>query len=208
MSAKMNRVRVNRWMFFVISFMISLWFKPAIAGDTACYDSPQAVFKIAQAAGGNKDFSTLTKLTAPTERPMLALSSDMAVGMFVEFYEGEKAPALKKQYEAIQNKYGITNKDQGEKLHVTKDTPQEEIDAHIRKRANKLYGQVDVVKYVPDLMDLVVNMPEMAEQSFFPKEKLTDLKIDGDKATGKSGGKTVSFIHEGGCWYLTADVMD
>ena len=208
MFEKMNRVSASRWMFFVISFMISLWFKPAIAGDAACNDSPQAVFKIAQVAGGNKDFSTLTKLTAPTERPMLALSTDMAVSMFVEFYEGEKAPVLKKKYEEIQNKYSITNKDEGEKLHVTKDTLQEVIDAHIRKRANKLYGQVDVVKYVPDLMGLVVNMPEMADQSFFPKEKLTDLKIDGDKATGKSGGKTVSFIREGGCWYLTADVMD
>jgi len=82
------------------------------------------------------------------------------------------------------------------------------IDAHIRKRANKLYGEVDAVKYVPDLMEIAVNMPEMAGQSFFPKEALADLKIDGDRATGKAGNKTMSFIRENGCWYLTADVMD
>lgn len=208
MFEKINRVSFSQWMFFFISFMISLGVLPSFAGDEACNDSPKAVFKIAQEAGAKKDFGTLTKLTAPTERPMLALSTDMAVGMFVAFYEGEKAPALKKKYEEIQNKYGITKKDEGKKLHVTKDTPQEVIDAHIRKRANKLYGHVDALKYVPDLMVIVVNMPEMADQSFFPKEKLTDLKVEGDSATGKSGEKTVSFIREGGCWYLTADAMD
>ena len=78
----------------------------------------------------------------------------------------------------------------------------------MRKRAKKLYGHVDAVKYVPDLMEIVLNMPEMADQSFFPQEKLTDLKIDGDHATGKAGEKIISFIREGDRWYLTADVMN
>jgi hypothetical protein len=68
------------------------------------------------------------------------------------------------------------DEDDGEKLHVTKDIPQEVIDAHIRKRANRLYGEVDAVKCVPDLMEIVVNMPEMADQSFFAKEKLGDRR--------------------------------
>ena len=82
------------------------------------------------------------------------------------------------------------------------------IDEHLLKRAKKLYGHVDVEKYVPELMGILINMPEMAEQSFFPQEKLSDLKIDGDKATGKAGEKSISFIREGGRWYLTADFMD
>ena len=210
MVEKVNRVNGSRWIFFVIFFAVSLCSTPVIAGDNEGNDSPQAVFKLAQAAGAKKDFSALTKLVAPTERPMLALSTDMAVSMFVEFYEGEKAPDLKKKYEEIQNKYGIASKDkeEGEKLHITKDTPQEVIDAHIRKRAKKLYGQVDAVMYVPDLMGIVVNMPEMADQAFFPKEKLSDLKIDGDRATGKAGKKKISFIRENSRWYLAADAMD
>ena len=141
---------------------------------------------------------------------MLAFGTDMAVGMFVEFYEGEKAVELNKKYQEIQKKYSIKTEDEddSEKLHITQDTPQEVIDAHIRKRAEKLYGNVDVVKYVPALMGLIINMPEMAEQSFFPQEKLTDLKIDGDKATGKAGEKSITFIREDDRWYLTADVMD
>ena len=211
MSEDSKRVSAGRCVVIVISFMISsLWLSNAISGDKGCNESPQTVFKAAQSAGDKRDFSTLSKLVAPAERPMLAFSTDMAVGMFLEFYEGKKAPALKKKYEEVQNKYGIKSKDkdEGEKLHVTKDTPQKVIDAHIRKRAKKLYGQVDVVKYVPDLMEIVINMPEMAEQSFFPQGKLTDLKIDGDRATGKAGEKTLSFIREDGRWYLTADAMD
>jgi hypothetical protein len=36
----------------------------------------------------------------------------------------------------------------------------------------------------------------------------SDLKINGDLATGKAGEKSISFIREGDRWYLTADVME
>jgi len=211
MFAKMNQKCIRQWTcFFIISMLSLCWFIPVLAGETEGGDSPQAVFKAAQAAGAKRDFSTLTKLTAPSERSMLALGSDMAVGMFVEFYEGKKADELKKKYQEIQNKYGIKieNKDEGEKLKITPETSQEVINKHMRKRAKKLYGHVDTGKYVPSIMGIVINMPEMAEQSFFPQEKLSDLKIVGDKATGKAGKKSISFIREGGRWYLTADFID
>ena len=196
-------------MLLLVLSLLVLWFTPVFAGETAGGDSPQAVFKAAQAAGAKKDFGALAKLVAPSEQPMLAFGTDMAVGMMVEFYEGEKAEALKKQYQEIQSKYGIKDKDEddSEKLQVTQDTPQEVINAHIRKRANKLYGEVDAVKYVPDLMGIVMNMPEMSGQTFFPQDKLTDVKIDGDSATGKCAGRNVTFMREGGRWFLTADVM-
>lgn len=210
MSEKMNQKRISQRTLFIIFSLLCLCFTPVLAGETQGGDSPQAVFKAAQAAGAKKDFSTLVKLVAPSEQPMLAFGTDMAVGMFAEFYEGEKADELKKKYEEVQKKYKIKtgNEDEGEKLKITEETPQEVIDAHMRKRAKRLYGHVDAVKYVPDLMGIVVNMPEMADQSFFPQEALTDLKIDGDRATGKAGEKSISFIREGGHWYLTADVME
>ena len=207
---KMNQKCSKQWTLILIFSILGLRFTPVLAGGTGGGDSPQAVFKVAQEAGAKKDFSTLAKLVAPTEHAMLAFGTDMAVGMFVEFYEGEKAAELKKKYQKIQKKYGIKTKDEddGEKLQITQDTPQEVIDAHMRKRAEKLYGHVDAVKYVPDLMGIILKMPEMADESFFPQEKLSDLKIDGDKATGKAGEKSISFIREGDLWYLTADVMN
>ena len=210
MFEKMNQKCIRQWKLFLIFSLLVFWFTPVLAGQTEGGDSPQAVFKAAQQAGAKKDFGTLAKLVAPSERPMLAFSTDMAVGMFVEFYEGEKAEEYQKKYQDIQKNYGVKTEDEaeGHKLQITEETSQEVIDAHIRKRAEKLYGHVDVVKYVPDLMAIVVNMPEMAEESFFPQEELSDLKIDGDLATGKAGEKEISFIREGGRWYLTADVME
>jgi hypothetical protein len=129
----------------------------------------------------------------------------------VEFYEGEKADELKNKYQELQKKYQIVeanNEAEGEKLHITEETSQEVIDAHLRKRAERLYGHVNAVEYVPDIMAIVINMPEMAEQSAFPQEELSSLQIDGDLATGKAGEKTISFLRETGRWYLTADVMN
>ena len=173
-------------------------------------DTPQAVFEAAQEAGAKKDFNALSKLVAPSEQPMLAFGTDMAVGMFVEFYEGEKSEELMNKYQEIQNKYKVKTEeeDESEKLHITSETPQEVIDAHMIKRAKKLYGHVDVPNYVPDLMALVIDMPELAEQEFFPQEELTDFSIDGDRATGNAGEREIRFIREEGCWYLTADVME
>jgi len=210
MFEKMNKTSIRAWTLFLIFFTLNLWFIPVLSVGTQGSDSPLKVFKAAQAAGAKKDFSTLAKLVAPSEHSMLAFGTDMAVGMFAEFYEGEKADEMKKKYQEIQSKYKIIteNEAEDEKLQITQETPQEVIDAHIRKRAKKKYGHVDAAKYVPDLMDIIINMPEMAEQSFFPQEDLSDLRIDGDVATGKAAERNISFIREGGRWYLTADIMD
>jgi len=206
MCEKMIQNSSRAWAFLLIFILVIIFSFPAFAGG----DSPKEVFKAAQKAGAKRDFSALAKMVAPSEHAILAFGTDMGVGMFVEFYEGEKAKELKKKYEAIQKKYKIKteNEDEGEKLHITQDTPQEVIDAHMLKRAKKKFGHVDAVKYVPDLMSLVINMPEMAEQSFFPQEELTDLKIEGDVATGKAGDKEIKFIKENDRWYLSADVMN
>ena len=188
---------------------ICLWIAPLTAGEKTGGETPEAVFKAAQEAGAKKDFGALAKLVAPSEHPMLAFGTDMGVRMFVEFYEGETAEKLKKSYQELQNKHGVkTEKDDGEKLHMTQDTPQKVIDEHMLKRAKKLYGTVDAAKYVPDLMNLIIDMPEMAEQAFFAHEELTDLKIDGDKAVGKAGDESIKFIREDGRWHLTAAIMD
>ncbi len=210
MFKKMNQKCISVWTLSLLFSMLCLCFTTVLAGNTKDGDSPQAVFKAAKKAGAKKDFNALAKLVAPSELPMLAFGSDMGVGMFVEFYEGEKAAKLKKKYQKIQDKYKVKTEDEddGEKLKITQDTPQEVIDAHMLKRAKKLYGHVDVMKYVPELMGIVINMPEMADQTFVPQEKLSDLKIDGDHAIGKAGEKSIGFIREGGRWYLTAGIMD
>lgn len=206
----MNHECIRRGTLILIISMLGPWLTPAAAGQPNGGETPQEVFKAAQAAGTKNDFSTLARLTAPSERPMLALGIDMTVGMFLEFYEGENAAELKKKYQEIQNKYEIKpgNEDEGEKLKIDQGTSQEVIEEHMRKRAEQLYGHVDVADYVPDLMSIVINMPEMAGESFFPQEELSDLNIDGNHATGKAGEKTISFVREDDRWYLTADALE
>lgn len=203
LNKKCNGQRTLCLLFALTGFLFNLVF----AGEND-NELIQTVFKAAQEAGAKKDFAALTELVAPSERPMMAFSSDFGVSMFVEFYEGPKAEELKKIYQDIQNKYEIKDKIEGEKLEITQDTPQEVIDAHMRKRAEKKYGHVDLVKYIPELMAVVLDMPEMAEQAFFPQDELTDLKVEGDHATGKAGEKSISFIREDSRWYLTGDLMD
>lgn len=197
--------RVKKWTPVLLCTVLGAGTALVYAGDT-----PQAVFKAAQEAGAKKDFHALAKLVAPSERPMFAFGTDMAVGMFVEFYEGEKAEDLKNKYRKIQKKYKMKTEeeDDSEKLQITSETPQEVIDEHMLKRAKKLYGHVDVANYVPDLMAIVIDMPELAEQEFFPSEELTGLNVEGDRASGKAGEREIHFVREGGIWYLTADVMD
>ncbi len=197
----------------ILVLVLSLLFLdalPLFADDTEGGETPQAVFDAAKQAGSVKDFNSFIKLVAPSERPMLAFGTDMGVDMFVEFYEGEKAEEYKKKYQDIQKKFGIKEEqeDEGETLQITSETPQEVIDAHMVKRAKKLYGHVDAVNYISELLSFMFSMPEMAEQPFFPYNELSNLNIDGDKATGTAGDKAVSFIKENNRWFLTAGVMD
>jgi len=128
--------------------------------------------------------------------------------MFVEFYEGPKAEELKKKYQQVQDKFKIKEETEDDKLAITQDTPQEVIDAHVRKRAEKKYGHVDMVKFIPELMAIILDMPEMTEQAFFPQGELTDLKIEADHATAKAGEESISFVREDGRWYLTGDIIE
>ena len=133
MLKKMNQKSINLLTLVSISSMLCLWTVSVLAGAS---NSPQAVFKAAQKASAQKDFSALAKLVAPSEHAIMAFGTDFGVGMIVEFYEGEKAAALKKKYQKIQKKYKVKDNDDGEKLKITQDTPKEVIDAYVYQVGN------------------------------------------------------------------------
>ncbi|MCK5146469.1 hypothetical protein KAR48_06910, partial [bacterium] len=184
-----QRIRSGVW---TCLFVVLIWGGiSAMAAVTGAENTPEAVFKAAQQAGAKRDFKVLVQLVAPSQHVLLAFGTDMAVGMFVEFREGPKAEVLKKQYEKIQKSHNVKSveDDDGEKLQIDSQTSQEVIDAHMLKRAKRLYDNVDVLSYVPALMGIVTPLPEMAEQEFFPQDELINLKVDGDRAVGKAGDK-------------------
>jgi hypothetical protein len=179
--------------------------QPLLAQDGG--DSPAAVYAAAQKAAAQKDVSGIVRLVAPSERAMLAFSTDMGVSMVAEMWKGESAEKVKTRYAELRKKYKVPDDVEGEELQVGPDTPQAEIDVHIQKRAEKMFAGVDVVGYVGEIMALVLEMPEMAGRPLMPPEELADLKVEGDKARAKAGEREMSFVKEGGRWYLSSDVI-
>jgi hypothetical protein len=170
-------------------------------------ESPEAVLTAAQKAAGAKDAKAIVRLVAPSERAMLAFSTDLGVDMMSEMWKGDSAKNLKTSYSELKKKYKVPEPPEGDTLELGPDTSPEEIDQHIRKRAETMYAGVDIIGYVGDLMGLVLALPEMADRPLLPEGAPTDLKVDGDKATAMLGGRTMQFVREGGRWYLSADAL-
>jgi hypothetical protein len=178
---------------------------PASGQDGA--ESPQAVLAAAQAAAAAKDAKAIVRLVAPSERVMLAFSTDMGVDMMSEMWEGDTAKKLRSGYVELKKKYQVPEPPEGETLELGPDTSQEEIDAHIRKRAEAMYAKVDVVGYTAELMGLLLAMPEMADRPLVPPGSPADLKVEGDRATATIDGQPLQFLREGGRWYLSAHLL-
>lgn len=170
-------------------------------------ESPEAVVTAAQKAAGAKDAKAIVRLVAPSERAMLAFSTDLGVDMMSEMWKGDSAKNLKTSYSELKKKYKVSEPPEGDTLDLGPDTSQEEIDQHIRRRAESMYQGVDLVGYVGDLMGLVLALPEMADRPLLPEGALSDLKVDGDKATATLGEQPLQFIREGGRWYLSAEAL-
>jgi hypothetical protein len=200
-----NLVRTHRRSLAAFACGLLLTLPPLLAQDGA--ETPEALVAAAQKAATAKDARAIVRLVAPSERAMLAFVTDMGVELMSEMWKGESASKLKASYGELKKKYKVSDLPEGDTLELGPDTSQEEIDAHVRERAEKMYASTDVVAYVGDLMGLVMAMPEMADRHVVPPGALSDVKIEGDRATGKIGDRTLEFQREGGRWYLTAQLM-
>ena len=120
---------------------------------------------------------------------------------------GKQMQTLQPEIEKLKKKYKVPEPPDGEELQIGPDTPQSEIDAHVQKRAEAMYAGVDVVGYVGEVMGLLLEMPEMADRPLMPQETLTGLEVKGDKATAKAGDRELSFVKEGGRWYLSSETL-
>ena len=65
--------------------------------------------------------------------------------------------------------------------------------------------QIDNNKIVAALREV---MDPVKGQDLISSRRVTDLKIDGDKAVGKAGDESINFIREDGRWHLTAAIME
>ena len=200
-----NRCRRVESSLLALAVATAVLASPLAAQDGT--ESPEALLAAAQKASTAKDAASIVRLVAPSERVMLAFSTDLGVDMMSEMWKGESAEKLKKSYAEIKKKYKVPDPPEDDTLELGPDTSQDEIDQHIRKRAEKMYAGVDLVGYVGELMGLVLAMPEMADRPLVPQGTATDVTIDGDTATAKVGEQVLQFVREGGRWYLSAQLV-
>ena len=112
-----------------------------------------------------------------------------------------KTAELRGRYDSILQKHGL--KDRMEALQAeggesSGGSPEEAI--------GKLLAGVDERALIVDLMGFMNALGESQGQGekkpFSLPEKVTDYKIDGDRATAKAGDETVEFVKVDGRWYF------
>ncbi|MEM1245615.1 MAG: hypothetical protein AAGK22_04550 [Acidobacteriota bacterium] len=177
----------------------------AFSGSALASDSPQEVFRAAVDALENENYAGLVEAVAPSERTMMAFSLTIAVEMGVGFWEGAEAEAAQKSFAELKTKHGLDDSDDsGPEISIGSDTSQEEIDAHMEQRAAALFEDVDVPTYVAELVSFFLQTPMMEGESLLPDVELTDVQIDGDRATAKAGDADLEFLREAGRWYMAS----
>ena len=78
-----------------------------------------------------------------------------------------------------------------------------------KEELDKLFANLDHGAFITDVMEFMESMPGEKSESDSPfavkGDKLENLKIEGDKATGTVGGEAMNFVQIDGRWYLDAD---
>jgi hypothetical protein len=141
----------------------------------------------------------------------------MAEGMGEELTDEQKADMeaqkkkalaqvaeIRESYNAMVAKYGLPE------LTEEGEAPDTDLEA--------VFRDIDHAAFFKDVMAFLDSMPGDEEEETSPAEEgapwdfgdatLTDLKIEGDTATGKVGDEEVTFVRIDGRWYFDADFVE
>jgi hypothetical protein len=168
------------------------------------YPTPQAVFEAATAAQKKDDFKTFVACFAPeAQKQMAAGLAFNALGQQAAARNDEK---LRKQFKQILealDKHGLTDE-------VTKKIKPPADAKEAEKVGRDVQGLIkDPAAFYVDLMTAYSKTePFNRKPPETPEAKLTDVKVDGDKAKGtvviKAGGQEAKqpaeFVKVGGGW--------
>jgi hypothetical protein len=114
----------------------------------------------------------------------------------------DQVAAMKGRYEGILKKHGLDKKLEGDGMPEPKEGEAPGV------AARRLLEGVDEVALLRDLMGFMEQMgkegEEGAKEAFETPKEVRDYKIEGDRATAKSGDETLEFAKVDGRWYLKA----
>jgi hypothetical protein len=162
--------------------MTALWFLFAASCRSGADDtnSPEAVAARVTAVMLAEDYDELLPLILPRDRDLVTAALFLAAGFAAD----------KDELVALKKKHGL---DTGRKLRM-----QESRDA-MRASASEWLGDTDRNALFADLLVLLARHGGAR----IPSGELSELKVEGDQASGTLGGKPVRFIRAEGRWYIT-----
>jgi hypothetical protein len=109
-----------------------------------------------------------------------------------------KAAELTKRYEGILERHGVT-------AMMDDETPLPEDPAQRSAALAKLFANTDDIALLGELIALMRDVGDGKEATESPVKmpgEVTDYRIDGDRATAKAEGETLTFVKIDGRWYL------
>ncbi len=182
-------------------------------------ESPEALVEMARGFVAKEDFGGVVNLIAPDERPLMSMGmimlSEMLPMMMGGLGEGlggdEAKDELEKKMEPFQKAMTAIKKKHGvEKLDMASAGPAMMAGSpdEAMKWVSEQAPDLDHGAFVGDVMQALAKLGDEASgkaSGGFNRlsGELTDVKIDGDNATGKIGGKPGEFRKVDGRWYFS-----
>jgi hypothetical protein len=168
---------------------------PSLRADGGA-ETPEAVFAAVRTALAEGDIAGVLSNVAPSQRKGAALM--MFVGATFAIAFDENAEALDKGLEKILKKHGLEallEDDAGPSLDADEDA--------LQRAGAELFAGKDEVAFVRDLFGFLAdNKVGGMKQGGNLDAPLTDLKVEGDRATATWGGEPVLMVREDGRWYI------
>lgn len=176
------------------------------AGGLDGGDSPQDVFRRAKVAAEKNDMRAFFHLVSPDARAQMGFTMVMGAKMGIALkanMEGGDGAAASKELDSLLEKHGVKE--------LPEDAPALDLndDEAVRAAAREMFDGVDVIPLVEDLQALMVKLGFQGgtmKITRIAEGELTDLEMEGDRATATVGGKPGTFVKVNGRWYLEPQV--
>ena len=154
--------------------------------------SPEAVYEHHQALARTQSMQELLDLYPPKSRPEVMYVFLTYIGAQL----GSRDPEARKELDNALEQHGLTERFQSIPLTSFMD------EKGVVERAQKLLEDVDIAALWTDIARVMTQRGNSPPKSEAKPTPLTELRIDGESATAKSGDLELSFLRLDGRWNL------
>lgn len=161
--------------------------------DATVYDTPQDAFEAFAAAAKAEDWHATASMLVPDDQAMLA-----GTGMLMAGFATMGDESKEKSLNELLSRHGVDLDDKSESSAEDMETAMQEVTAPIK----------DKPQLIADLMQWISENSDDDEGSpFATLDSLSDVKVDGDQATGtistEMGDQPIAFRKIDGSWRIS-----